>query len=135
MPVPEKTEGPVSRDANKLRQRKHGRSCCWVSMRCPCLKRPKGRLAGTQTNCGTANTAGPFVEEACDARARKERRAGLQGRKRLAWPQTPQGQLSGKHAMPVPEKPVCRDANELRHRTHRRACCRLSMRYPCPKRP
>ena len=104
MPVPEKTEVPVSRDANELRPTKHRRACCRGSMRCECPKRPKGRLAGTQRSCGPANTARPVF---------------------------------GKHAMPVPEKtevPVSRDANELRSRKHRRACCRGSMRCACPKR-
>ena len=36
------------------------------------------------------NTAGPVVGEACNARARKDRRAGLQGRKWIAAPQIPQ---------------------------------------------
>ena len=76
MPVPEKYVGPVGRDANDLRPRKHRRACCRRSMRCPCPKRPKGRLAGTQMTCVSANTAGPVVGEACDARARKDRRAG-----------------------------------------------------------
>ena len=76
MPVPEKTEVPVSRDAKELRPRKHSGSCCRGSMRCPCPKRPKCRLAGTQTTCGPANTAGPAVAEACNAHARKDRRAG-----------------------------------------------------------
>ena len=35
-------------------------------------------------------TAGPAVGEACDACARKDRRAGLQGRKVIAAQQTPQ---------------------------------------------
>ena len=105
MPVPEKTEGPVSRDTINLRPRKRHRACCRGSMRCPFPKRPKGREAGTQMTCGPANTAGPAVGEACDARARKDRRAGWQGRKRIAAPQ------------------------------NRRACCRGSMRCPCPKRP
>ena len=105
MPVPKKTEGPVSRDENELRQRKHRRACCRGGMRCLCPK---------------------------------DQKAGLQGRKRFACPQTPQGLLSGKHTMTVPEKtegPVSRDANELRHRKHHRACYRRSMRYPYPKRP
>ena len=105
MLMPEKTEGPVCRDLIDLRLRKHRRAA---------------------------------VGEACDVRARKDRRAGLQGRNRLASPQTSQCLLSGKHAMPVPEKikgPVRRDANELGPRKLRRACCRGSMRCPCPKRP
>ena len=115
--MPEKTKGPVCRDAIDLRPRKHRRAYSRGSMRCPCPKRPKGLLAGTQLNCGPSNTAGPVVREACDAHARKDRRAGLQGHNRLASPQTPQSLLSGKHAMPVPEKnegPVSRDAKQLR---------------------
>ena len=136
MPVPGKTEGPVSRNANDLRLRKHRRANYWGIMRCLCPKRPKGRFAGaqmtlvsantagpvvgksmrcpfpkspkglsagTQTTCVHANAAGPAVGEACDARARKDRRASLQGRKRLAC------------------------------RKHRMACCRGSMRCLCPK--
>lgn len=36
------------------------------------------------------NTAGPVVGEAINARARKDGRAGLQGRKWIAGPQIPQ---------------------------------------------
>ena len=43
--------------------------------------------------CGAGKSAGPAVGEACDARARKERRAGLQGRNVIAAPQTPQSLL------------------------------------------
>ena len=50
----------------------------------PVPKRPKCRLAGTQTSCVPANTAGPAVGVACDARARKDRSASLQGRKGVA---------------------------------------------------
>ena len=75
MPVPEKNEGPVCRDAIDFRPCKHRRACCRGSMRCPCPKRPKGQLAEMQTNCGPANTAGPAVGEGCDARTRKDRRA------------------------------------------------------------
>ena len=131
MPVPEKTEGPVSRDEIDLRASEHHRACCRGSIRkderaglqgrnrpeslqtpqcllsgkhaMPVPEKTEGRFAGTQTNCGPANTAGPAVGEACDARARKNRRAGEQGRKRIAAPQTPQGLLSGKHAMSVSE--------------------------------
>ncbi len=149
MPVPEMTEGPVNRDANNLCLRKDRWACSLGSMRCLCPKSPKGLLAGTQTPCvvantaglavgeacdalarkksygrfaGTqttfvlANTAGPAVGDACDALARKERSADLQGRNRLASTQALPGLLSGKHAMPVPEKtggPVSRDANDL----------------------
>ena len=60
--------------------------------------------AGTQTTCVPANIAGPAVGEACNARARKDQRASLQGRKRLA------------------------------RRKHHRACCWGSMRCLCPKR-
>ena len=42
------------------------------------------------------DTAGPAVGEACNARARTDRRAGLRGRKGIAAPQTPQSLLSGK---------------------------------------
>ena len=107
-------------------------------MQCPCPKRPKGRLAGTQITCVSANTAGPVVGKACDACARKVRRACWQERKRLASPQTPQGLLSGKHAKPMPQKtkgPVSLDENDLRLRKHRRACCWGSMRCPRPKSP
>ena len=76
------------------------RACSWGSLRCLCPKSPKGLLAGTQTPCVLANTAGLAVGEACDARARKNHMAGLQGRKRLSCSQTPQGVLSGVHAMP-----------------------------------
>ena len=50
---------------------------------------------------------------------------------RGAAPQTPQGLLSGKHAMRGPVKsegPVGRDAFELQPRKIRRACCRGSIR-------
>ena len=105
MPVPEKTEEPVSRDTIDLRPSKHHRACCRESMQCPCPKRPKDLLAGTQTNCGPANTAWFVVGEACDARARKDRRAGN------------------------------RDTNDLRPRKRHISCCRGSMRCPFPKRP
>ena len=68
----------------------------------------------------------PVVGEACDARARKDSRAGYQGHKRLASPQTPQGLLQGKHAIPVPEKtevPVCRDANTADLLSGKHAMC------------
>ena len=52
------------------------RTCCHGSMRCANLKSPKGLLAGTQSSCDPANTAGPTLGEACDARDRKVRRAG-----------------------------------------------------------
>ena len=68
-------------------------------MRCPCPKRREGRLAGTQMTCVCANTTGPVGGAACDARARKDRKAGQQGRKQIAAPQTPQGLYSGKHAL------------------------------------
>ena len=43
--------------------------------------------------CGDGKSAGPAVWGASDARARKDRRAGLQGRKVIAAPQTPQSLL------------------------------------------
>ena len=49
-------------------------------MRCPCPKGPKGRSAGTQTNCGTANTAGPVLGEACVVRQ--------------TWPYSPNNSLN-----------------------------------------
>ena len=66
-------------------------------MRWAALKSPKGLLAGTQSSCGPANTAGPVSREAYDVRPRKVRRACSQGRNRGAAPQTPQCLLSGKH--------------------------------------
>ena len=99
MPVPEKSEGPVGRDANALRALKHRRACCRGSMRCPCPKKSYGRFAGTQTTFVLANTAGPAVGDACDALARKDRSANLQGRNRLVSTQTLPCLLSGKHAM------------------------------------
>ena len=51
-------------------------------------------------------------------------------------PPTPQGLLSGKHAMRGPVKsegPVGRDAIELRPRKNRRACCRGSIRLATRK--
>ena len=173
MRKPEKTVGPVCRDENGLR------ACCQESIRPAAPESPDGlfsnnferhfaaitRIAAQtpircrlqvyspnanlptqcifapQTHvscpnaryqrCCSAKTAGPAAREACDARARKDRRAGWQERNRVAYPQTPQGRLPGKHVMPVPEKtegPVSRDAKELRPRTHRRSCCRGSMR-------
>ena len=72
--------------------RKHHRACCLGSMRCAALLSPKGLLAGTQSSCGPAKTAGPVVGEAYDVRPDKSK--GL----------------------------VRRDAIELRRRKHRRAC-------------
>ena len=105
MPVSEMTEGPVSRDANQFRPRKHSRACCRESMRCPCPKRPKGLLAETQMNCRLANTSGPVV-----------------GEHAMPVPEKTEG-------------PVCKDAIDLRPRKHRRACGRGNRRCPCPKRP
>ena len=98
----------------------------------------KGRLSGTQTSCGPANTAKPAIGVACDPRARKDQRAGLQGRKGVAAPQTPQGLLSGKHAMCGPGKfegPVRRHEMGLRPSKLRKACCQKSIRCAAPESP
>ena len=62
--------------------RKDRRACCQGSMRCAPLKSPKGLLAGTQSSCDPTNNAGPSLREACDARARKDRRAANELRQR-----------------------------------------------------
>ena len=72
---PEKSEGPVRRDALELRPRKHRRACWQGSIRCVAPKSPKGLFAGTQSRCGPANSAGPVVREAYDVRRRKVRMA------------------------------------------------------------
>ena len=73
------------------------RAYCQGSMRYAAPKSPKGLSARTRSSCGPANTAGPVSREAYDVRPRKVRMAFSQGRNRGAAPQTPQGQLSGKH--------------------------------------
>ena len=60
----------------EVQLRKDRRACCQGSMRCAPRKSPKGLLVGTQSSCDLANTAGPAVGEACDARAQKDRKAG-----------------------------------------------------------
>ena len=58
-------------------------------------------------------SAGPSVVEACHACARKDGRAGLQGRKVIAAPKTRHSLLSGEHKMFDAGKsagPNCRDA-------------------------
>ena len=57
-------------------------------------------------------SAGPAVGEACHACARKDGRAGLQGRKVIAAPKTRQSLFSGEHKMFDAGKsagPNCRD--------------------------
>ena len=75
----------------------------------PVREKTKGPVCRDANDLRAANTTGPAVGEACDACARKERRAGLQGRNQLAFPQTPQGLLSGV-------------ACDARARKDRRAC-------------
>ena len=62
--------------------------------------------------CCPAKTAGPAVGEACSAR--KDHRTGLQGRKWIAAPQTPQSLLSGKHKMCGAGKSECPVLEQIR---------------------
>ena len=72
---------------------------------------------------------------------RKDHRACCQGSMRCAplkSPQSPQGRLSGKHAMRVPEKsegPVRWDSTGWRRHKLRRACCQGSIRCVAPESP
>ena len=126
--VPEKIEGPVKKYAIYLQPCKHRRACCRRTMRCACPKRPKGRLAGTHTSCVPAYTAGPPFGEACDARARKDRRGAIDLRPRKHHRACCQGNMQ----CACPKRPMGRFAET------QSICsggCRGSMRCACRKIP